>query len=1670
MTESLARKQLKEKLNSELGADVVTEEPSKGSDGSAKSKKKKAKSKRAKDSSDYLHLEPNNPVPESSDLSSTHTDHDAKLSEETVAIKKKVVKKDKGLSSPAQSNENCEKKSGCGKKQNSRDNHKETDSKQNSHKDKQVTSDSKIDKEEPGKSQKELQGKSQKAKEKFQKTSKEDRETKESNQKTGKTVGHVTAKEGAAGDGKNQTRGNNMNNNKPRPGKPGDAQMTEEFLKALADNKMHVLKKPSQKFRNARFFCKLCDFHLDQVEDCMKHMKDNRHCRRKEISEVDAVLRIFPSPSESQISALTTAVDNMWTIRAISPEEQKLRQKVVTRLEILLQQHIPDVLLYMYGSSLTGFGLKSADINVDLCSTDINRKLTFLLKDVHTVLHNKTVDCGFSNVRADFSAKVPVLLITDDASGLVVTMAIHCYSAHCSSELLSIYADMDLRVKKLVVAFRYWAHLCALDRQKDGFIPPQALNIMVIYFLQVLTPQVIPIINPPKVSGEDVGDYRKDEPGFVKMRAKAMKAAKDTSNNMSVGELWLRLLRFYSLEFDTGGTVVSIRSNQAVSRNTKPWNCKKLAVEDPYMLKKNITRMVNNSRIYEYWQDSIRKAYYYFGLPRDKDGKSLISEEDLKSRSLVSDQPEKSPTEINAGQNSSESSKAAEAKHKNCSKLCDKNDLPNDNETVFIAPNPLLTRITQPANIAISRKESEPRLEASRVQEGSAGESHMKSSSTSAEIKAGKLNKTSDRSNSLDLASTSVVAGAASVLLHTGATNPSLSVADSRISESDNIYLSAAQEQSKGSENISKFARSIAEAVIAKAVSAVMLDSEDEGIVQDSGLDSSDQCKSICNRSDVSPSPIIDGFKFLRLTEDSGAGSSVSLKGGELPGEAVDIASIKEKEPRNIASGAGWETSCLYDFDKNYFTDGKGPTLVCTFCEKEGHLKNSCPEDELPEVLDLPEMTDYHLKVLSQTLNQVPSEVGLSDESIRKRWQFLRNLQDFINYIYDDAELTLFGSTCNGFGFDKSDMDICMTFSRRNGKKVDKVHVIETLARRLKNYGELYNVQAISTAKVPIVKFTIRGNELEGDISLYNTLAQQNTKLLYCYSMIDPRVRVLGYAIKTFAKVCDIGDASRGSLSSYAYILMMLYYLQQVEPPVIPVLQELHNGKKPELIVEDCDAWFMEDISQLPVIWPQHGKNKMSVAELWLGFLRFYVEEFNYKEFVVSIRQKALLTRFEKLWNGNSIAVEDPFDVSHNLGSGLTRKMNNFIFKTFINGRMLYGSPIDQNMELFKSYQCAADYFFDTELLSENRPPNVRGCRRCGKIGHMVRACPLNRKDREEEEEQRQRQQQQRQQQQQQRQQNQQQHHTNTSQGAQGRPQTVQVTKTKQHDRGFASPQPTQSHQYHRGRDYRDRDRWSNNNGRGGGGHINNRHNSGGHTSSGNTNRNSSAASGCPTPALGYGPPLLDQPLPVPHHQQQHYNQQQPQQRAINTSQIYHNSSYQQNQQQYSHHQHYPRPHHQQQQVSNQQQQVSNQQQQLRYQQQEQQRQAAMAVHSGNSGRPLHNPHGFSMQPVMTSTPRPVMNLPPQRQHHQQQHQHFTRPPPGFGPLPLSPQQPQAQQMRGNFVPGLLPSPAHQFYSGGSGGGASNQQAMLPIVQSLFSNARHQVQSMSDSNRYPNQH
>ena len=110
--------------------------------------------------------------------------------------------------------------------------------------------------------------------------------------------------------------------------------------------------------------------------------------------------------------------------------------------------------------------------------------------------------------------------------------------------------------------------------------------------------------------------------------------------------------------------------------------------------------------------------------------------------------------------------------------------------------------------------------------------------------------------------------------------------------------------------------------------------------------------------------------------------------------------------------------------------------------------------------------------------------------------------------------------------------------------------------------------------------------------------------------------------------------------------------------------------------------------------WPGWGKNRWLVGDLWIGFLDFFARDWDDKKLVVSIRQSRPLTKFEKMWISPCIAIEDPFELSHNLGAGISRKskiqiglclifihntkllVNLYIKKAFINARNLFGTPI----------------------------------------------------------------------------------------------------------------------------------------------------------------------------------------------------------------------------------------------------------------------------------------------------------------------------------------------------------------------------------------------------------
>ncbi|KAI7737899.1 hypothetical protein M8C21_032163, partial [Ambrosia artemisiifolia] len=136
------------------------------------------------------------------------------------------------------------------------------------------------------------------------------------------------------------------------------------------------------------------------------------------------------------------------------------------------------------------------------------------------------------------------------------------------------------------------------------------------------------------------------------------------------------------------------------------------------------------------------------------------------------------------------------------------------------------------------------------------------------------------------------------------------------------------------------------------------------------------------------------------------------------------------------------------------------------------------------------------------------------EEEKEKQKQLMALLNKHVTNEWPRARLFLYGSCANSFGFRKSDIDVCLAMGDAD---VDKSEILLKLADILKS-DNLENVQALTRARVPIVKLMDPVTGISCDICVNNLLAVINTKLLRDYSKIDVRLRQLAFIVKHWAK------------------------------------------------------------------------------------------------------------------------------------------------------------------------------------------------------------------------------------------------------------------------------------------------------------------------------------------------------------------------------------------------------------------------------------------------------------------------------------------------------------------------------------------------------------------------
>ncbi|KAI0742738.1 hypothetical protein C8Q80DRAFT_929110 [Daedaleopsis nitida] len=307
---------------------------------------------------------------------------------------------------------------------------------------------------------------------------------------------------------------------------------------------------------------------------------------------------------------------------------------------------------------------------------------------------------------------------------------------------------------------------------------------------------------------------------------------------------------------------------------------------------------------------------------------------------------------------------------------------------------------------------------------------------------------------------------------------------------------------------------------------------------------------------------------------------------------------------------------------------------------------------------------------LSQCLVEFVVQLLPTTEEMAVKEDVRKLLERLIRTIEPDSRLLSFGSSANGFSLKNSDMDLCCLID--SGERLNASDLV-TMVGDLLERETKFHVKPLPHARIPIVKLNLDASSalpfgIACDIGFENRLALENTRLLMCYASIDPaRVRTMVLFLKVWSKRRKINSPYKGTLSSYGYVLLVIYFLVHVKnPPVLPNLQQmppLRPISEEESHLNGHNIWFFDDIELLRQRWKS--SNTDTVADLLIDFYKFYSRDFAYNTGVASIRA-GLLRKDEKGWmceqsdygtarERNRLCIEDPFETDFNVARCVTK-------------------------------------------------------------------------------------------------------------------------------------------------------------------------------------------------------------------------------------------------------------------------------------------------------------------------------------------------------------------------------------------------------------------------------
>ncbi|XP_049310982.1 poly(A) RNA polymerase gld-2 homolog B [Bactrocera dorsalis] len=308
--------------------------------------------------------------------------------------------------------------------------------------------------------------------------------------------------------------------------------------------------------------------------------------------------------NNSKWDNLSQGVWNKFINSQQTEETFKQKMRLWRYLYIIIKNTYPRFGLYLVGSTISGFGADTSDVDMCLVS-----RSTSNVEPRMEALFNLTVLRDYLSKSAEFEnfnlieAKVPILRFRDRIHQLEVDLNFNNCVGIKNTHLLYCYSQLDWRLRPMVLVTKLWAQYHNINNAKNMTISSYSLVLMVIHFLQyAVSPAVLPCLHD--LFPDKFPLLRSNDFGYVDMNETI--GPYESKNTQTIGELFLYFLEYYSC-FDYTQFAISIRTGGllpinvcrlAKSSKNDIHQWKELCIEEPFDLT-NTARSVYDFETFE---------------------------------------------------------------------------------------------------------------------------------------------------------------------------------------------------------------------------------------------------------------------------------------------------------------------------------------------------------------------------------------------------------------------------------------------------------------------------------------------------------------------------------------------------------------------------------------------------------------------------------------------------------------------------------------------------------------------------------------------------------------------------------------------------------------------------------------------------------------------------------------------------------------------------------------------------------------------------------------------------------------------------------------------------------------------------------------------------------------